>query len=189
MGALDGCHIDVCARKENSTDYPNYKGWHSVIILAVVYHTYTFLYANVGSSGRNHDASVFHRSRLPKVLAGSRCWLEAGSQKIKGSLRMCALALFSLPTRLSLCNQPYRNLTHTLALVVHRRRCSTTVCQVPDIWTNAFGRLKARFRVLYHLECDNDNVNRIMRACCVLHNICEQLSDRWDVTWVDAVVH
>ncbi|KAL1481870.1 hypothetical protein MTO96_050373 [Rhipicephalus appendiculatus] len=71
MGALDWCHIEVSPPKENATDYSDYKGWYSVILLAVVDHTYKFLYTNVGSPGRNHDASVFQRSRLPKVLAGN----------------------------------------------------------------------------------------------------------------------
>ncbi|KAH6923842.1 hypothetical protein HPB50_007788 [Hyalomma asiaticum] len=54
---------------------------------------------------------------------------------------------------------------------------------------NAFGRLKARFRILHKgLEADIDNVNRIIRACCILHNICEELSDHCDVTWMDYVL-
>lgn len=41
MGALDGCHIEVCSPKDHATDYINYKGWYSVILLAIVDHTYT----------------------------------------------------------------------------------------------------------------------------------------------------
>lgn len=53
---------------------------------------------------------------------------------------------------------------------------------------NAFGRLKAHFRILHKgLECDIDNVNTVIRACCVLRNICEELSDHFDATWVEAV--
>lgn len=41
---------------------------------------------------------------------------------------------------------------------------------------NAFGRLKAGFRILLKcMECDNENCSRIIRACCVLNNLCEQL--------------
>lgn len=59
VGALDGCHIEICPPKEYAADYHNYKGWYSMILLAVVDHNYKFLYANVGSPGRNHDSAVF----------------------------------------------------------------------------------------------------------------------------------
>lgn len=29
VGALDGCHIEVCPPKEHATNYYNYKGWYS----------------------------------------------------------------------------------------------------------------------------------------------------------------
>lgn len=54
---------------------------------------------------------------------------------------------------------------------------------------NIFGRLKACFRILYNLECDIENVNNIIRACCVLHNICEQLNDLCRVTSLDDVIN
>ncbi|KAL1468251.1 hypothetical protein MTO96_025559 [Rhipicephalus appendiculatus] len=68
VGALGGCHIEVCLPKEHATDYYNYKGLYSTILLAVADLRYKFMYTNVGSPGRMHDAAVFERSRLPK------CW-------------------------------------------------------------------------------------------------------------------
>ncbi|KAL1484694.1 hypothetical protein MTO96_032431 [Rhipicephalus appendiculatus] len=62
VGALDGCHIEVCPPKEHDTDYYNYKGWYSTILLAVVDHRYKFMFTNVGSAGRMHDAAMFERS-------------------------------------------------------------------------------------------------------------------------------
>ncbi|KAG0441425.1 hypothetical protein HPB47_015952 [Ixodes persulcatus] len=37
------------------------------------------------------------------------------------------------------------------------------------------------------LESDIESVNTIVRACCVLHNICEQLNDRCEKSWLDTV--
>ncbi|KAH7978526.1 hypothetical protein HPB49_005802 [Dermacentor silvarum] len=48
IGALDGCHIEVCPPKEHAADYLNYQGWYSTILLAVVDHHYRFMYTNVG---------------------------------------------------------------------------------------------------------------------------------------------
>lgn len=87
MGALDGCHIEVYPPEDNATDYSNYKGSYSAIILAIVDHNYTFIY-NVWSPERNHNAAVFHRCRLPTVLASD---LFTGEKKyVKRSL--CGLS-------------------------------------------------------------------------------------------------
>lgn len=40
---------------------------------------------------------------------------------------------------------------------------------------------------MHHLEWDIDNVTSIVYACCALQNICEQLNDRCDATWVNAI--
>ncbi|KAL1434676.1 hypothetical protein MTO96_011451 [Rhipicephalus appendiculatus] len=79
VGALDGCHIEVCPPVEHASDYINYKGWYSTILLAVADHHYKFLYTNVGSPGRNHDAGVFETSKLPSLLASPLFQAEDGS--------------------------------------------------------------------------------------------------------------
>ncbi|KAL3189882.1 hypothetical protein MRX96_020895 [Rhipicephalus microplus] len=59
VGALDGCHFPISPPKEHATDYYNYKGWYSIILLALVDHRYRFRYINVGAPGRCHDSHVF----------------------------------------------------------------------------------------------------------------------------------
>ncbi|KAG0423657.1 hypothetical protein HPB47_000581 [Ixodes persulcatus] len=66
VGALDGCQFAVSRPQENASDYHNYKGWYSIILLALVDHRYRFRYVNVGAPGRCHDAHVFRRSELAK---------------------------------------------------------------------------------------------------------------------------
>ncbi|KAL3195898.1 hypothetical protein MRX96_045479 [Rhipicephalus microplus] len=51
VGALDGCHFTVSPPKKYASDYYNYKGWYSMILLALVDHRYRFRYTNVGSPG------------------------------------------------------------------------------------------------------------------------------------------
>lgn len=48
VGALDGCHIEICPPKEDAANYHNYKGGYSITLLAIVNHNYKFLYASVG---------------------------------------------------------------------------------------------------------------------------------------------
>ncbi|KAL3244286.1 hypothetical protein MRX96_018908 [Rhipicephalus microplus] len=58
VGVLDGCHFLVSPPKKYASDYYNYKGWYSMILLALVDHRYRFRCTNVGSPGRCHDSFV-----------------------------------------------------------------------------------------------------------------------------------
>ncbi|KAL3194663.1 hypothetical protein MRX96_046009 [Rhipicephalus microplus] len=70
VGALDGCHFPISPPKEHATDYYNYKGWYSIILLALVDHRYRFRYINVGAPGRCHDSHVFGYSRISNAIKG-----------------------------------------------------------------------------------------------------------------------
>ncbi|KAH9385029.1 hypothetical protein HPB48_027065 [Haemaphysalis longicornis] len=89
VGALDGCHLEVCPPTVNTSDYYNYKGWYSIILLAVADHNYKFLSTNVGSPGKNHDSNVFRRSKLPGVLASQLFSTEA---KVVEGVNVCVAA-------------------------------------------------------------------------------------------------
>ena len=67
IGALDGKHIAIQAQAKGSA-YFNYKGFHSIILLALVDDKYRFLYVDVGANGRSGDARVFHESTLLKRI-------------------------------------------------------------------------------------------------------------------------
>ena len=58
IGAIDGSHIPIIAPKDNPLDYYNRKGYHSVILQALVDHEYKFLDVYVGWPGSVHDARV-----------------------------------------------------------------------------------------------------------------------------------
>ncbi|KAH9371803.1 hypothetical protein HPB48_001402 [Haemaphysalis longicornis] len=51
----------------SATDYHNYKGWYSIILLALVDHKYRFRFVNVGAPGRCHDSHAYQLSKLRHV--------------------------------------------------------------------------------------------------------------------------
>ena len=63
-GAIDGSHIPIKAPRESPADYHNRKGWHSIILQAMVDDVGKFTDICVGWPGRVHDARVFHNSHL-----------------------------------------------------------------------------------------------------------------------------
>nr|CAI5844452.1 unnamed protein product [Callosobruchus analis] len=55
IGALDGKHINTSTIPNNTSDYYDYKGRHSIILLGLVDDDYCFSYINVGTNGRASD--------------------------------------------------------------------------------------------------------------------------------------
>ncbi|KAL4710062.1 hypothetical protein ACJJTC_016464 [Scirpophaga incertulas] len=68
VGAIDGKHITIQAPVYSGTEFFNYKGVFSIILLAVVDANYNFIYANVGCQGRISDSGVFNATFFKKCL-------------------------------------------------------------------------------------------------------------------------
>ena len=67
-GALDGKHIAIRSPPRSGTLYYNYKGFFSIILLALVDADYKFIWADVGSQGSSSDAQVFNHGPLRQRL-------------------------------------------------------------------------------------------------------------------------
>ena len=48
VGAIDGTHIPILAPSKNPIDYFNHKGYHSIVMQALVDHNYRFMDIYVG---------------------------------------------------------------------------------------------------------------------------------------------
>lgn len=68
IGALDGKHVRISVPAHSGTDYHNYKGFSSLVLMALVDHDYNFLYVDVGAHGRCSDAGVWRDCTFSKVI-------------------------------------------------------------------------------------------------------------------------
>ena len=60
LGAIDGKHVAIRCPKNGGSLYFNYKGFHSIILLALVDAKYKFLWVDVGTNGSSSDAQIFN---------------------------------------------------------------------------------------------------------------------------------
>lgn len=80
VGAMDGKHIAIEAPMNCGTEYFNYKGYHSIVLFAVVDGNYNFVYSNIGCQGRISDSGVFNSSYFKRCLEDGTMYLPTPSE-------------------------------------------------------------------------------------------------------------
>nr|CAI5865988.1 unnamed protein product [Callosobruchus analis] len=68
IGAIDGKHVHIQCPINSGSEYYNYKGHFSIILLACCDADYKFTWVDIGAYGSEHDASVFRRSQMGIML-------------------------------------------------------------------------------------------------------------------------
>ena len=77
IGAIDSKHIVIKALKNSDSDYFNYKGFHSVVLLAVLDARYRFIMMDIGAYGQESDGGVLAKSEFGRRLNGGLLRLPA----------------------------------------------------------------------------------------------------------------
>ncbi|RVE45484.1 hypothetical protein evm_009823 [Chilo suppressalis] len=68
IGSIDGKHINIIPPRESGSCYYNYKGRHSMVLLAIVDAKYRFIMCDFGTNGRVSDDGVLHNTVFYKKL-------------------------------------------------------------------------------------------------------------------------
>ena len=64
IGVIDWKHCMIQSPPNSDSLYYNYKGYFSLVLMALVDHQYKFTYIDVGEYGSNSDSNVFRNSNL-----------------------------------------------------------------------------------------------------------------------------
>ena len=142
VGALDGKHIAINCPPNAGSTYYNYKGFHSVVLLAACDANYCFTLVDIGSSGKDNDAAIFAESKFGKAFTDGKINLPI-AEFIGGKELPYVLvgdAIFPLKTWLV---KPYsgRNLSEKEAIFNYRlSRCRRTI-------ENTFGIYVAKWQI------------------------------------------
>ncbi|KAK5648349.1 hypothetical protein RI129_003241 [Pyrocoelia pectoralis] len=143
IGAIDGKHINIQCPINARSNFYNYKGCHSVFLLAVVDADYKFISIDIGAYGRNSDEPtplIQNGEPQPYVLVGDEA--------------------FPLKTYML---RPYSR--NALGENEWNKIFNYRLSRARRVVENAFGLLAARFRRFRgHLEVQPECVDKIIKC-------------------------
>ena len=145
IGAIDGKHIPIDCPKGTGSQFYNYKGFYSIVLLAICDARYNFTLVDVGQYGSNNDSGVLLNSEI-----GQR--FEENSLEIPCAEKLNGCHLEKLPYYLvgdeifplkSWLMRPYPG-----KLSEEQRVYNYRLSRARRVIENTFGILVARWRLL-----------------------------------------
>ncbi|KAL1479688.1 hypothetical protein MTO96_051653 [Rhipicephalus appendiculatus] len=168
LGAVDGKHVQIKCPRNAGSMYFNYKGTHSIVLMAVADSQYLFRLVNVGAPGRFSDGGILQDSPIGERLHEGELFLPRAAT-LPRSGRVCP-HVFVGDEAFQLRPDFMRPLPGSRTApeeVIYNYRLSRARRCVE----NAFGILVSRWRIYERqINMEPDSVEVIVKATCVLHN-------------------
>ena len=169
LGALDGKHIAIKKPANSGSLYYNYKGFFSIVLMALVDGNYRFLWCDVGGLGHQSDAQIFNNSELKSCIEDNSIGFPEPSPLPNDDkpIPYFILGDDAFPMRTTLM-KPYRrsNLTHRQKIFNYR------LSRGRQIVENAFGILASRWQCLARTMLQTPKVVKVVVSACIcLYNL------------------
>lgn len=165
-GAIDGKHIRITCPSKGGSYYYNYKGFNSLILMAIVNANYEFIMVDVGKNGRMSDSGVIQTTTFYQKLHQKELNLPTTDMTKEGfNFVFVGDDAFALHEHL-LKPFPQKGMTPQMRIFNYR------VSRARRVVENAFGILANRFRIFHTaINMTADKIEDVVMACCVLHNL------------------
>jgi len=170
LGAFDGKHCGIKCPKNSSSCFYNYKGFFSIVLMAVADANYRFIYTDIGSYGSEWDSAVFRNCEFGKALFQNQLNIPA-EQKINGkSIPFTFISDDAFPLHRNIM-KPFKPIRKGQPLTNEERVYNYRLSRARRVVENAFGILCARWICLARtMFVKPDRAQKIVAACCSLHN-------------------
>lgn len=168
MGAIDGKHIAIIKPSHSGSLYYNYKGFYSIVLLAIANANKEFIMVDSGINGRISDGGVLFHSKFGELYEQDALKLPQPktipNTPTKYPHFFIGDEAFALKLHLmkpypqGSCNDERQNFNKRLS----RARC---------VVENAFGILSSRFGIFQKsIYLSPKKATIVTMACCYLHN-------------------
>lgn len=168
VGSVDGKHIRIRSPSKSGSQFINYKGYFSIVLMAVADADGRFLTIDVGEYGRNSDGRALKESAFGKRLFTNALDLPEPSplpgQETNFPFYFAADEAFPLTSNI-IKPYPKRGLTNRKRIFNGRlsRARKSVEC--------SFGMMSSKFRILHTtISLNVSTVDTAVQAICVLHN-------------------
>ena len=168
LGAIDGKHIKIRKPDNSGSLYHNYKGFFSVVLMAVVDADYKFMFTDVGGVGHQSDCQLFNASQFKDALESGDLNLPPAEPMPNDNVPMNYFFLGddAFPLRETMM-KPYsqRGLSHDNRIYNYRISRGRRVVE------NAFGILAQKWQIFLGCMAQSPEVViDIVHAAVCLHN-------------------
>ncbi|KAM4677598.1 uncharacterized protein O3C94_009686 [Discoglossus pictus] len=177
-GVVGAFHVAIRAPNECTGRYFNTKGWHSVVLQAVVDSNLCFWDLNIGCPGNLSDSQVLLTSELYEWAREGTLFPNTTKDVDGVSVPIHILGPRSYPL-LPWLMTPLTEHTNPGHEEMNRRFSSAL-----GVAQTAFAHLKSRWRcLLKRNDTDLSFLPTLIAACCTLHNVCESCGDPFEEHW------
>lgn len=174
---MDGKHVHIKAPSNSGSLFFNYKGSHSIVLLALVDSQYNFLFADVGCQGRISDGGVFGYSSLSEKLNNGSLNLPQPKPLLQdGNLVPFVIVADDAFVLSPNIVKPYPG---QFAKSTPERKFNYRLSRARRVVENVFGMMSAKFRVfLTTLALEPEKAELVTLTCVYLHNFLRKSSAR-----------
>ena len=172
VGAIDGKHVAIQAPMHSGAKFHNYKGFFSVVLMAVVDANYIFRVVDVGGYGSGNDSGILWASEFGQALAEERLDLPdaeplPGADHL-GPVPYVFIGDEAFPLRRDMMRPVPGRYLKTYAERIFNYRLS----RARNMVECAFGIMVKQWRVYTSaIELSPDKAEKVVRATTILHNL------------------